>query len=290
MTASSDIPKSGIGLRGPHIQALLSSDYSNDIGFLEAHSENFFGGGKARSDLLALAKHHPIALHGVGLSLGKADGLDQTHLVNIKSLIDEIDPIFVSEHLTWSGYSHTHVPDLLPIPFTNEALEIFSDHVNKFQDTIGRQILVENPSNYIAFKDLDYDEPDFMNEIASRTECGLLMDINNIAVSAHNLGYDPAAYISAVDGSYVQQMHLAGYQINELDNGEKLYLDTHGHSVYPEVWSLYADALRQWGDKPTLMEWDTDIPQLSVLIAEANKADEIRSNIRDALAQRQNHG
>lgn len=271
--------RSGIGLRSPHVRELLSRSY--DVGFLEAHSENYFGGGLPRKQIRRIADMYPVTLHGVGLSLGRADGLDQDHIRQIKSLTDEINPVFVSEHLTWSGYSHTHVPDLLPVPFINEALDVFADHVNEFQDRIGRQILVENPSNYLAFASLDYTETEFLNALAERTGCGLLLDINNIAVSAHNLGYDALAYINDVkaDGR-VKQFHLAGYQVNELESGEKIYLDTHGKPVYPEVWELYAHALRRFGDVPTLIEWDSDIPALDVLIAEAAKADEVRIRVK----------
>ncbi len=262
---------SGIGLRAPHVRELLTSEVK--VGFLEAHSENYFGGGKPRKLLLQIAEVYPLSLHGVGLSLGRADGLDQKHLSQIKSLVDEINPIFVSEHLSWSAYNHTHVPDLLPIPFINEAMDIFVDHVSEFQDKIGRQILIENPSNYLAFDNFDYSEPEFLNELAERSGCGLLLDINNIRVSAHNLDYDPKAYIDSirVDGR-VKEFHLAGYQINKLENGEKIYLDTHGKPVYPEVWDLYEYALNRFSDVKTLIEWDVDIPVLDVLVAEANKA------------------
>lgn len=270
---------SGIGLRAPHVRELLDS--KANVGFLEAHSENYFGGGAPRKVLKQISEMYPVTLHGVGLSLGRADGLDQEHIRQIKSLIDDINPVFVSEHLTWSGYSHIHVPDLLPIPFINEALDVFAAHVDEFQDKIGRQILVENPSNYLAFANLDYTETDFLNLLVERTGCGLLLDINNIAVSAHNLGYDALAYINDIkaDGR-VKQFHLAGYQVNELDGGEKIYLDTHGKPVYPEVWELYAHALRRFGDVPTLIEWDADIPTLNVLIAEAAKADDVRIRIK----------
>ncbi len=273
------LARSGIGLRAPHVEDLLTTVVP--IGFLEAHSENYFGGGRPRKTLRHLAERYPVTLHGVGLSLGRADGLDRDHLRQIKKLVDEVDPVFVSEHLTWSAYSHIHVPDLLPLPFTREALDIFATHVMTFQDTIGRQILVENPSNYLAFADLDFTEPEFLNALVSRTGCGLLLDINNIAVSAHNLGYDPVAYIDGVkaDGR-VKQFHLAGYQINPLPNGDCVYLDTHGQPVYPEVWALYAHALRRFGDIPTLIEWDTDIPALDVLVAEAVKADRIRAHVK----------
>lgn len=274
------INKSGIGLRAPHVQTLLDDRAS--VGFLEAHSENYFGGGKPREQINKLSKDYPVTLHGVGLSLGRADGLDQDHLMQVKKLADEIHPVFVSEHLTWSAYSHIHVPDLLPLPFINEALDVFADHVNEFQDKLGRQILIENPSNYLAFDDLDYTETEFMNLLVDRTDCGLLLDINNIAVSAHNLGYDPLAYINDIESDRrVQQFHLAGYQVNELENGEQIYLDTHGHPVYPEVWDLYEKALARFGDVPTLMEWDTDIPALDILVAEAHKADHIREKVKE---------
>lgn len=271
---------SGIGLRAPHVRELLDS--KANVGFLEAHSENYFGGGQPRKVLKQISEMYPVTLHGVGLSLGRADGLDPEHIQQIKSLVNDINPVFVSEHLTWSGYSHIHVPDLLPVPFINEALDVFAAHVDEFQDAIGRQILVENPSNYLAFEKIDYTETEFLNALVERTGCGLLLDINNIAVSAHNIGYDPVAYIDGVkaDGR-VKQFHLAGYQVNELEGGEKIYLDTHGKPVYPEVWELYAHALRRFGDVPTLIEWDADIPALDVLVAEAAKADYVRTRVKE---------
>lgn len=280
------LEKSGIGLRTPHIQELLKLDDTTtiqptDIGFVEAHSENYFGGGKHPKILKQIAEMYPVTLHGVGLSLGRADGLDKEHLANIAALAKDINPVFISEHLTWSGYSHTHVPDLLPIPFTNEAMDVFAAHVNDFQNAVGRPILVENPSNYLAFADLDYTEPEFLNELVDKTGCGLLMDINNIAVSANNLGYDPVDYIDGIvaDGR-VKQFHLAGYDVQTLPNGEEMFLDTHGKPVYPEVWKLYEYALERFGDVNTLIEWDMDIPALPVLFAEAEKANVVRERIR----------
>lgn len=270
------LAKSGIGLRSPHVRDFLSSS-EHDVGFLEVHTENYIGGGKPRADILQIAKNYSISLHCVGASLGRADGLDKDHIQRIKNLADEINPIFISDHLSWSGYQHTYVPDLLPVPFTNEALNVFVDHVSEFQDIVGRQMLVENPSNYVAFKDLDYSEMDFLNEISTRTGCGLLLDINNIKVSSHNLGYDPIEYLNTIkDDGRVKEMHLAGYQVNKLDSGEEVYLDTHGAPVYEAVWELYEYALKRFGDTPTLMEWDTDVPELDILLAEAQKADDIR--------------
>jgi len=273
------LERSGIGLRSPHVRELLDS--KANIGFLEAHSENYFGGGQPRKLLKQISEMYPVTLHGVGLSLGRADGLDEEHIRQIKSLVEDMNPVFVSEHLTWSGYSHIHVPDLLPIPFINEALDVFAAHVLEFQDKIGRQIIVENPSNYLAFANLDYTETEFLNALVDRTGCGLLLDINNIAVSAHNLGYYALSYIKDIkDDGRVKQFHLAGYQVNELEDGGKIYLDTHGKPVYPEVWELYAHALRRFGDVPTLIEWDADIPALDVLIAEAAKADDVRTRVK----------
>ncbi|MBU3654793.1 MAG: DUF692 domain-containing protein [Alphaproteobacteria bacterium] len=273
------LERSGIGLRSPHVRELLDS--KANIGFLEAHSENYFGGGQPRKLLKQISEMYPVTLHGVGLSLGRADGLDEEHIRQIKSLVEDMNPVFVSDHLTWSGYSHIHVPDLLPIPFINEALDVFAAHVLEFQDKIGRQIIVENPSNYLAFANLDYTETEFLNALVDRTGCGLLLDINNIAVSAHNLGYYALSYIKDIkDDGRVKQFHLAGYQVNELEDGGKIYLDTHGKPVYPEVWELYAYALRRFGDVPTLIEWDADIPALDVLIAEAAKADDVRTRVK----------
>ncbi len=273
------LAKSGIGLRSPHVRDFLSPSHS--VGFLEVHTENYLGGGKPRADILQIAENYPISLHCVGASLGRADGLDREHIKKVRRLVDEVNPVFVSDHLSWSGYQHTHVPDLLPVPFTDEALDVFVDHVSEFQDIVGCQMLVENPSNYVAFKDLDYSEMDFLNELSDRSGCGLLLDINNIKVSSHNLGYDPVEYIDTIknDGC-VKEMHLAGYQVNKLDNGEEIYLDTHGVPVYEAVWELYEYALKRFSDTPTLVEWDTDIPELDVLIAEANKADDIRQEVK----------
>lgn len=276
MTKHTPVILSGIGLRAPHATELLDSPLK--LGFIEAHSENYFGGGAARKQINELRKHYQITLHGVGLSLGRADGLDRAHLKQLKSLADEIDPLFVSEHLTWSAYTHMHVPDLLPIPFTNEAMDVFAAHVDEFQNTLQRQLLVENPSNYIAFADLDYSEPAFLAELAKRTGCGLLLDVNNVAVSAHNLGYNPQEYIDAMpQNGAVKQIHLAGYQINHIDDNTTIFLDTHSEPVYDEVWELYDYTLRRLGDVPTLIEWDAEIPALPVLIAEAHRADAIRA-------------
>lgn len=260
----------GIGLRAPHIADIAAQ--KPDVGFLEVHSENYFGGGVKLKILEGLRADYPLSFHGVGLSLGRADGLDRDHLRKLKALIERFDPCLVSEHLSWSAYSHTAVPDLLPLPFTVEALDIFTRHIDEFQSAIGRPILIENPSSYLAFDGLDFDEPEFLTLLAQRTGCGILLDINNIYVSAHNLGRDPGAYLAGFTvPRQVQQYHLAGHtKVGDL------LIDTHGARVPAPVWSLYAQALETIGHRPTLIEWDSDIPSVDVLLDEAAAADRYR--------------
>ncbi|MBW8881062.1 MAG: DUF692 domain-containing protein [Asticcacaulis sp.] len=265
----------GIGLRSPHIAEIAA--HRPSVGFLEVHSENYFGGGAKLKVLEGLRADYPLSLHGVGLSLGRADGLDRDHLRKLKALVDRFDPFLVSEHLSWSAYSHVAVPDLLPLPLTREAFEIFAQHVDAFQQVIGRQVLIENPSNYVAFDRLDYDEPEFLLRLAERTGCGILLDINNIYVSAHNLKRDPQAYVERFDGAKsVQEFHLAGHQV-----AGDLLIDTHGARVPQPVWSLYAEAVERIGHRPTLIEWDSDIPPLEVLLDEAATADRYLHKARD---------
>lgn len=277
MRARSSIPsQTGIGLRAPHMAEILAQKPA--VGFLEAHSENYFGASPARHQLLQLRAHYDISLHGVGLSLGRADDLDKQHLQQVADLVNEVQPLFVSEHIAWSGFAHTHVPDLLPLPMTEEALDILCAHIDQVQTFLGRQILVENPSSYVRFTQSDMPEPAFLATLAKRTGCGLLLDINNIFVSAHNTGFDAADYLTSLDTDAVREIHLAGYQENTMADGETLYIDTHGKPVYPAVWKLYEQALAQFGDVPTLVEWDSDIPPLQTLLNEAAKADVVRGN------------
>ncbi len=253
----------GIGIRSPHLQEV--SKNQPPVGFLEAHSENYFGVSRARDWLVQLSQHYPISLHGVGLSLGRYDALDINHLNELKSLVDDIKPQFVSEHLAWSAYSHQHVPDLLPLPLTQKSLRLVCDHVKQMQDYLGRQIYIENPSNYAVFAASNMDESDFLNQIAQRTDCGLLMDINNIYISAFNVGRNPRQFISEIEPGFVKQFHLAGHIETEIAN-TKLLIDSHDQPVKDEVWELYAYALEQHGAQPTIVEWDSNIPELSVLV------------------------
>ena len=199
--------------------------------------------------------------------MGSAGGVDQDHLQKLKTLVDIIEPALVSEHVSWSTADGKAVPDLLPLPFTQEALDTICTNIDLVQNTLGRSILVENPSSYLNWESM-MQEPEFLAEIIKRTGCGLLLDVNNIEVSAYNLTFDPFAYIEALPRGIIGEIHLAGYQ----DNGE-IYVDAHNHPVHDRVWQLYEAALARFGDMPTLMEWDNDLPALNVLVSEAAKAD-----------------
>lgn len=265
--------KTGVGIRSDHFEDALNTQAA--VGFFEAHSENYFGQSLSRQKLLQLRQHYPVSLHGVGLSLGRADGLDQQHLQQLKHLVDELDPLFVSEHLSWSAYAHVHVPDLLPLPLTEQALNIMCEHVDHMQSVLQRRILLENPSNYILFDGLQISEPEFLNALAQRTGCGLLLDVNNVYVSARNFGRNPQHYLDQIDHQHVEQYHLAGYSEHQ-DDREQVLIDTHDHPVHPPVWDLFDYVLRKLGDKPTLIEWDSSLPAFNVLLAEMEKAEQLR--------------
>lgn len=265
--------KSGLGIR-PELFGPVEQR-KPEFGFLEAHSENYFGESISRAKLLDLRADYPVSLHGVGLSLGRADHLNQQHLAQLKQLVDEVEPILVSEHLAWSAYSHRHLPDLLPLPLTSEALDIVCQHIDEMQTILGRQILVENPSNYLLFEQLQIPEPEFLNALAERTGCGLLMDVNNIHVSAANVGRDSKAYIDSISSSAIGQYHLAGYIEMEREHDgvtEQVLIDTHNQTVYEPVWHLFEHALNKHGARPTLFEWDSDFPEFEVLEGECAKA------------------
>jgi uncharacterized protein (UPF0276 family) len=259
----------GIGLRAPHVREVLERRPA--LPWLEIHSENYFGdGGPALAALSRVRADYPIAMHGVGLSLGSTDPLDRDHLRKIARLAQRIEPAVVSEHLCWSSVDGRHFNDLLPLPFTEEAVDHVCARVLEVQDALGRAILVENVSSYYAFPESTLDECDFVAEIARRTGCKLLLDVNNIYVNARNHGIDARAYLAAIDPRSVAEIHLAGF-----DDTGPLVIDTHGAPVAPEVWSLYRAAIARFGAVPTLIEWDTDIPALAVLEAEAAAAQRI---------------
>lgn len=263
----------GLGLRSRHYEDILNAPPAN-IGWLEVHPENYFGGGLNKYYLDHIAALYPISLHGVGLSLGSDQPVDQNHIKQFKQLIDRYNPIMVSDHIAWSASGNAHLNDLLPLPYTHETLRRLRDNINQVQDSFGRRILVENPSTYIAFKDNDMSEQDFMNEICAATGCAMLLDINNIFVQSHNHNLDPVRYIMDIDPSHVQEMHLAGH-IEKPVGEHSLLIDTHNQEVCEEVWKLYKRAVTKFGKTPTLIEWDQDVPELSILLNEADRAGKI---------------
>lgn len=269
-----ELLKTGIGLRAAHTPDVIAGKPS--VGFLEGHSENYFRiGGIPFEQLMKCRADYAVSLHGVGLSLGSAGGVAADHLSKLATLVAAVDPILVSEHVSWSSADGKSVPDLLPLPMTNEALDTICANVSHVQDVLKRTILVENPSSYLAFTQPELEEPAFLAEIAKRTGCGLLLDVNNIHVSGHNLGFDAQAYLKEIPQDIVKEIHLAGYQIN----GE-VFIDAHNQAVHEPVWALYRDALARFGDTPTIIEWDSDLPTLARLVAEAQKADVMRDAAR----------
>jgi len=262
----------GIGLRAPHVAELM--DTRPAIPWLEVHAENYMGGGPALTALEAVRDLYPISLHGVGLSLGTAGDLDRRHLARLRALIDRIEPCLVSEHLAWSAAGGVYLNHLLPLPYTEEALAVVAAHVDEMQEVLGRPILVENPSSYLRFHHSPIPEPEFLGALARRTGCGLLCDVNNAYVTARNLGGDAEAYLDALPPAAVGEIHLAGHTANDAD-GLTVLIDDHGSPVAEPVWRLYRHALRHLGPRPTLVEWDTNLPELAVLVREARPADRL---------------
>jgi len=222
--------------------------------------------------LLELRRHYPVSLHGVGLSLGSAEELDRGHLRRFKVLIGQLEPILVSEHLAWSGVGGVYLNDLLPLPYTEESLDLFCHHVDEAQTALGRRLLIENPASYLRYCHSSISEANFLAEIASRTGCGILCDVNNIYVSTRNFGFDPLAYLDTLPGETIGEIHLAGHHIAE---DVDILIDDHGSLVSEPVWALFVEALHRFGTMPTLIEWDADIPALGVLLDEAQQAREL---------------
>jgi hypothetical protein len=259
-------------LRHHHYRAV--SETRPSVGWLEVHSENYFGGGRPLAYLEAARAHYPLSLHGVGLSLGTDGDLDRTHLARIRALIERVQPALVSEHVSWSVTGGVYLNDLLPLPYTEEALRVICDHVAETQDFLSRQILVENPSTYLQFAHSTIPEWEFVAEIPRRTGCGLLLDVNNVYVSASNHGFDANRYIDAMPRDAVQEIHLAGHAVRQVGD-VTLRIDDHGSTVCDAVWDLYRAALSRLGPVPTLIEWDSHVPELPVLVGEAATADRI---------------
>jgi uncharacterized protein (UPF0276 family) len=274
--------RAGIGLRSVHHDALIHERPANgwtSLSWIEAHTENYFHeGGAAARALLRARANYPLSLHGVGLALGSVDGLDRAHLARVREAVRRYEPALISEHACWGHSGGEHFNDLLPLPYTDEAVDLLARQVREAQDFLGRQLLIENVSAYVAFPHSHLAEWDFLAAVARESGCGLLLDVNNVYVSSRNLALDARAFIAGLPRGAVREIHLAGHT----DNGGVL-IDDHGSKVCAEVWDLYAFALARFGPLPTLIEWDTDIPELSVLVAEAARADQLMDAAR-ALA------
>ncbi|WCT74504.1 DUF692 domain-containing protein [Sphingomonas naphthae] len=259
----------GLGLRKPHYADFL--DGYVDVDFVEVISENFMvPGGRPRQILRGVRARHPVALHGVSMSIGSADGLDGAYLTRLRALVDEIEPLFVSDHLSWSRIEGFNSHDLLPLPYTEEALDLVCANVDRAQDALGRTMLIENPSSYIDFAPADMTEWQFLDRVCGRTDCGLLLDVNNVFVSATNHGFDPIAYLDGVPHDRVRQIHLAGHS-----QGKELLIDTHDKPVPTSVWDLYAHVIPRLGAVATMIERDDDIPPLADLLSELGTARQI---------------
>jgi uncharacterized protein (UPF0276 family) len=264
-------PSAGIGLRSQHLDELLKTPVRPV--FLEVHAENYLRPSPSLEKVLRLRHDFEFSLHAVGLSLGSADGVDDAHLDEVARLVDHLQPTLVSEHLSWSCFEGRYFNDLLPLPYTEEALDIVARNVGRLQDRLGRQVAIENPSAYLGFRHSILTEAEFLDELTRRSGCGLLLDINNVVVTAHNLGLEPTDWLNELPGEAITQFHLAGHSRNVLDDGSTILIDDHGSRVCCEVWSLFDEVLQQFGPRPTLVEWDTDIPTLAVLLDEAARAD-----------------
>jgi uncharacterized protein (UPF0276 family) len=273
--------KAGIGLRAPHHLQVLSELPA--VAWFEAHSENYFADGGSHVECLSqIREHYPLSLHGVGLSLGATDPLDRDHLAKLRRVISRFEPGLVSDHLSWSSAGGRFANDLLPLPYTEEALRHVAARVARVQDALGRRILIENVSSYLQFSVSTLHEWEFLAGVAAESGCAILLDLNNVYVAAQNHAFPPQSYLDGIPPGVVQEFHLAGFSRIDLD-GQELLVDTHGTPVCEAVWELYGAALRRFGDVPALIEWDTDLPDLEVLQAEARKADSLRSALH-ALA------
>ena len=269
----------GIGLRLQHIAEVAAT--RPQAAWLEVHPENFLANPHARELLEDIASDYPISVHSVGVSIGSAGGVDRGHLARVKELVDRIDPFLVSGHLAWSTHEGEYLNDLLPLPYDRESLETLAAHVDEVQQTLGRLYHVENPSNYLGFTGSTMTEVEFLTELVARTGCRLLCDVSNVHVSGFNLGYDPYAYIDGLPAEAIGEMHLGGFVVEDEDSpgAGQVIIDTHSRPIDAAAWDLYAHALRRIGPRPTLIEWDNEIPTLATLMAEAGRAERVAAEV-----------
>jgi uncharacterized protein (UPF0276 family) len=270
-TAKLPRASAGAGLKAEHALAIFDNPWALD--FVEVHAENYMGAGGPPHRLLTdIAEDFPLSVHGVGLSIGGAGPLDRDHLQRLKTLLRRYEPAMFSEHLAWSSHDGMFLNDLLPLPYNRCSFERVSSHINQVQDMLGVRMLLENPSTYVQFDSSDVPEVEFLRAVAKRTGCGLLLDVNNVQVSAVNHGFDAEAYLDAFPFEYVGEIHLAGFAEDIDGDGAPLLIDAHGSPVADRVWGLYRRALNRAGPIPTLIEWDTNIPGFDVLTAEVARA------------------
>ena len=274
--------RAGLGLRGPHMAEIIATPPS--VAWLEVHPENYMSEGPGLAALERIRRDYPLSLHGVGLSLGSAEGIDPAHLARLGRLVGRLEPGLVSEHLSWSVSGGIYLNDLLPLPLDEEALETVARKVETMQEALGRRILVENPSAYVRFRHSTIPEPEFLEELARRTGCGLLCDVNNVYVSCVNFGGDPRAYLDALPAAEIGEIHLAGH-FHTARQGRLLLIDDHGCRVSEPVWALYEHALERFGAVPTLIEWDREIPALDVLMREAARADALMRRASEGVGR-----
>ncbi len=271
---SKDLPAApGVGYKAQHFSDIQADP--GPVAWLEVHAENYMGqGGRPIAQLQHLSEQFPISVHGVGLSIGGEGRLDPEHLARLKQLCGWVKPASFSEHLAWSTHDTSFLNDLLPLPYTEATLTRVADHIDEVQEVVGQRMLLENPSSYLSFDESTLSETEFLRALAKRTGCGLLLDVNNVFISATNLDTDPQSYIDAFPLEHVGEIHLGGHDEEEDDHGAPLLIDSHGREVADTVWGLYAYTIRKAGPRPTLIEWDTDVPAWPVLRAEAARAAE----------------
>lgn len=273
MTQMQPLPSAGVGLRLQHFAGVLRDRPA--AAWFEVHPENLLANPHAAEMLEEIAGLYPISLHSVGLSAGSACGIDREHLARIGALVERLDPVLLSGHLAWSTHDGDYLNDLLPLPYTLQSLDVVSRHVDEIQQALGMPYHLENPSNYLGFADSTMTETEFLAAVVRRTGCRLLCDVSNIHVSAHNMGYDAQRYLDELPAEAIGELHLGGFELEQEDGGTTVIIDTHARPIAPEAWALYAHALRRFGPRPTLIEWDSAIPAMDRLLEEAAAADRI---------------
>jgi len=275
------LPLVGVGLRSPHVEEVLTR--RPDISWFEVHPENYMHNGAALARLEKVRQIYPLSLHGVALSLGSVGPLNAEHLARLKALVDRLDPFLVSEHLSWSASDGAHLPDLLPLPYTDETLDVMAEHVDQTQEVLRRPILLENPSGYLRFRRSTMHEASFLSELVKRTGCRLLCDVNNIFVTCHNLGLNAGDYLNTLPAAAVAEIHLAGHSANAIGT-QMVLIDDHASRVSAPVWAFYRDAIARFGTVPALIEWDNDLPPLDTLLDEAATAQNLQIEGARAVA------